>query len=107
MYAYMYSNKVLLLLLSSLSTKINVTPVIAGFFERAVYHQYSKKIFKENLTVTQYAYWDGCSCTDALIQIQYNYLWALDEKDCTYVRLFAMVFSKAFDSVKHSLEGES
>ena len=43
---------------------------------------------------------------DALIQIQYNYLWALDEKDCTYVRLFAMGFLKAFDSVKHSLVGE-
>ena len=51
----------------------------------------------ENLTVKQYAYREGCSCTDALIQIQYNYLKALDDKDCNYVRLFAMDFSKAFD----------
>ena len=50
-----------------------------------------------------------CSCTDALIQIQYkgyNYLKALDDKDCNYVRLLAMDFSKAFDNVKHSLVGE-
>ena len=47
------------------------------------------------MTVTQYAYRDGCRCTDALIQIQYNYLNALDDKDCNYVRLFIMDFSKA------------
>ena len=46
------------------------------------------------------------SCTDAFIQIQYNYLRARDDKDCNYVRLFAMDFSKAFDNVKHSLVGE-
>ena len=38
--------------------------------------------------------------------MQYNYLKALDDKDFTYVRLFAMDFSKAFDNVKHSLVGE-
>ena len=85
---------------------INMTPVIARCFERTVYHHYSKKLFEENLTVKQYAYREGCSCTDALIQIQYNYLKALDDKDCNYVRLFAMDFSKAFDNVKHSLAGE-
>ena len=34
---------------------INVTPVIAGCFERTEYHHYSKKVFEENLTVKQYA----------------------------------------------------
>ena len=58
------------------------------------------------MRVTQYAYRDGCRCADALIQIQYNYLKALDDKDCNYVRLFAMDFSKAFDNVKHPLVGE-
>ena len=51
---------------------INVTPVIAHCFERTVYHHYSKKVFEEDLTVTHYAYREGCSCTDALIQIQDN-----------------------------------
>ena len=83
---------------------IKVTPVIARCYERTVYHHYSKNQSEESLTVTQYA--EGCSCTDALIQIQYNYLKALDDKDCNYVRLFAMDFSKAFDNVKHSLVGE-
>ena len=41
-----------------------------------------------------------------MIQIQYNYLKALDDKDSNYVRLFAMDFSKAFDNMKHSLVGE-
>lgn len=66
---------------------INVTPVIARCFERTVYHHYSKKVFEENLTVTQYAYRKGCSCTDALIQIQHNYLVALDDKDCIIIML--------------------
>ena len=83
-----------------------MTPVIARCFEKTLYHHYSKKVFEENLIVTQYAYREGYSCTDALIQIQYSYLKALDDKDCNYVRLLAMDFSKAFDNVKHSLVGE-
>ena len=83
-----------------------MTPVIARCFEKTLYHNCSKKVFEENLTVTQYAYRESCSCTDALIQIQYNYLKALDDKDCNYVRLLAMDFSKAFDNGKHSLVGE-
>ena len=45
---------------------INMTPVIGSCFERTVYHHYSKKVFEGNLTVTQYAYREGCSFTDAL-----------------------------------------
>ena len=68
-----------------------MTPVIARCFERTVYHHYSKKVFEENLTVTQYAYREGCSCTDALIQIQYNYLKALDDKDCNYAKFCVFI----------------
>ena len=78
---------------------INVTPVIARCFERTVCHHYSKKVFEENLRITQYVYREGCSCMNTLIQVQYNYLKALDDKDYNYVRLFAMDFSKAFDNV--------
>ena len=63
-------------------------------------------VLEKILTVTQYAYREGCSFTDALIQVQYIYLKALGDKDCNYVKLFAMDFSKAFDNVKHSLVGE-
>ena len=83
---------------------INVTPVIARCFERTVHRHYCKKVFEENLPVAQYAYREGCTFTNALIQIQYNYLKALDYKDCNYVRLFAMDFSKAFE--KHFSVGE-
>ena len=59
--------------------------------------------FEENLTSNQYAYRVGCNCTDAAIDIQNNYFKALDDKDCTCVRIFAMDFLQAFDNVKHSL----
>ena len=36
---------------------------------------------------------------DALINMQYNCLKALDDRECRYVRLFAMDFAKAFDNV--------
>ncbi len=43
------------------------------------------------------------SLGNALISIQYQVCKYLDENDCKAVRLFAMDFSKAFDSVKHNL----
>ena len=49
------------------------------------------------------SYRDGCNCTDAPIDIQNNYLKALDNKDCTCVRTVAMEFSKAFYNVNHFL----
>ena len=66
---------------------INVAPVIASCFEKIVYHKFSKHAFEENLGPTQYAYLEGCNCTDALINIQYN------DRKCRYVRLFAMDFA--------------
>ena len=45
----------------------------------------------------------GGNCTDALLSIQHRTNSYLDNPDCKAVRLFAMDFSKAFDSVKHEL----
>ena len=45
----------------------------------------------------------GGNCTDALLSIQHRINSYLDNPDCKAVRLFAMGFSKAFDSVKHEL----
>ena len=43
----------------------------------------------------------------ALINMQYNSLKALDDRECTrYVRLFTMNFAKSFDNVKHSILNE-
>ena len=35
--------------------------------------------------------------------MQYNCLKALDDRECRYVRLFAMDFAKAFDNIEHSI----
>ena len=55
------------------------------------------------MTASQFAYREGGSCTDALIAIQHAVNQYLDDPQCTAVRLYAMDFSKAFDSVKHDL----
>ena len=79
---------------------INVTPVIARFFEKIVYHEFSKHAFAENLGLTQYAYQEGCNCTDALINMRHNCLKALDDRECRYVRFFAMDFAGLSDKLK-------
>ena len=85
---------------------INVTPVIARCFERYVYRNFSKSTFDDHMCSNQYGYRTGCTCTDALIHMQYNCLKSLDDNNCSCVRLFAMDFSKAFDNVKYSLLGD-
>ena len=45
---------------------------------------------------------DATACTDALINMQYNCLKALDDRECRYVPLCAMDFAKAFDNVRHN-----
>ena len=82
---------------------INITPVIARAFERAVYHTHVESTLEKHLSTTQFAYRKGGNFTNALIAIQHQVCKYLDENDCKAVRLFAMDFSKAFDSVKHNL----
>ena len=93
---------------------INITPVIARTFEKLVYNSQVKSTVEEILSPTQFAYrrggggggGGGGSCTNALLTIQNKVLSFLDRADCKAVRLFSMDFSKAFDSVKHSLLSE-
>ena len=82
---------------------ISITPVIARAFEKAIYRNHAKDIVEQNLSSSQFAYRDGGNCTDALLAIQHTVYSYLDQPDCKAVRLFTMDFSKAFDSVKHSL----
>ena len=82
---------------------INVTSVIARAFEKIVFNAHARDVVEENLTASQFAYREGGSCTDALIAIQHAVNQYLDDPQCTAVRLYAMDFSKAFDSVKHDL----
>ena len=55
---------------------------------------------------SQFAYREGESCTDALLLIQNKICEFLDDPKCKAVRMFALDFSKAFDSVSHQLLAE-
>ena len=57
--------------------------------------------FENHFSTSQFAYRMGGNCTNALLSIQHRINSYLDNPDFKAVRLFAMDFSKAFDSVKH------
>ena len=78
---------------------INVTPVIARAFEKAVYHTHGKQAVEGNLSQTQFAYRQRGNCTDALLTIQHHICKFLDDSNCEAVRLSTMDVSKAFDSL--------
>lgn len=82
---------------------INSTPVIARAFEKCVYNIHARDTVEKHLSSTQFAYRTGGSCIDALISMQHIAYSYLDDPKCKAVRLFAMDFSKAFDSVNHEL----
>ena len=82
---------------------INITPVIARAFEKVVYNTFVKEAVEENLSTTQFAYRESGNCTSAPLTIQHFIKKHLDNLDCEAVRVFAVDFSKAFDSVRHEL----
>ena len=61
---------------------INITPVIARTFDKAVYNTFVKKAVEENLSTTQFAYRESGNCTSALLAIQYFIKKHLDNPDC-------------------------
>ena len=81
---------------------INVTSVIARTSKKVLYHTHVKVVIEKNLSPTQFAYGQEGNCTNALLSIQHHVYRHLDNSDCKALRLFAMGFSKAFDSVNHS-----
>ena len=62
-----------------------------------------KEAVEENLSTTQFAYRESGNCTSALLAIQHFIDKHIDNPDCEAVRVFAIDFSKAFDSVRHEL----
>ena len=85
------------------SATLNITPVIARAFEKVVYKSYVKNIVESSFCPTKFAYREGGSCTGTLLTMQHEILKSLDQKGCNEVRLLAMDFSKAFDTVKHDM----
>ena len=76
---------------------------IARAFEKVMLRIHARDIIEENLSATQFAYREGGSCTNALLSTEHKVNQYLDTPECKAVRLFAMDFSKAFNSVKHDL----
>lgn len=78
---------------------INVTSVIARAFEKIVLRVHARAIMEEHPSPTQFVYWEGGSCTNALLPIQQKVNQFLDTAECKTVLLFAIDFSKVFDTV--------
>ena len=76
---------------------ISVALVIARVFEKVGYLFHAKESCENSLAPSQFAYRDGCCCSNALLTIQHRVLSFLDNSACKGVRLFSMDFSKAFD----------
>ena len=74
---------------------INITPVIARVFEKAVYNTFVKEAVEENLSTTQFAYRESGNCSSSLLAIQHFINKHLDNPDCEAVRVFAMDFRAA------------
>ena len=82
---------------------INVTPVIARFFEKVVYRTQAQSVIQNNLYHPQFAYRHAGNCTNALLAIQHQTYKYLDSSDCSAVWIFTMDFRKAFDFVNHTI----
>ena len=77
--------------------------MIARAFEKVVYGTHVRRAVEEGLSPTQFAHRQWGNCMNTLISIQNHVYKYLDNQDCKAVRIFTMDFSKAFDSVNHSL----
>ena len=86
---------------------ISATSVTARTFERTVHSTFSKQNFERYIRNDQFAYRMGGSCTNALLRIQHDiYQASLDDPKIEAVRVFRLDFSKALDSITHSLLSE-
>ena len=65
---------------------INITPVIARVFKKAVYNTFVKESVVENLSTTQFANCVSGNCISALLAIQHFINKHLDNPDCEAVR---------------------
>ena len=81
---------------------ISLTSVISKLFERVVLNLISPT-WRRIMHTDQYAYRPLSSTTCALTAIQHCWLSTLDANPRCYIKVFAIDFSKAFDSVEHSL----
>ena len=83
--------------------RINIAPLIVRAFEKSMYNIHARDTVEQHLSSIQYVYRTRGSCIDAPLSMQQTVYCYLDDPKCKTMRLFAMDFSKAFDSVNHEL----
>ena len=83
---------------------INITPVIARAFEKCMTFTCGTLLSNATSELNSVCLQDrGGSCIDVILSMQHTVYCYLDYPKCKAVRLFAVDFSKAFDSVNHEL----
>ena len=81
---------------------ISSTNVIIRLFERVVVKQELSPVLKSAFGPDQFAYKEGCNTALALLTCHHHWLKWLD-RTTDFVRVFSFDFSKAFDSVPHTI----
>ena len=81
---------------------ISLTNIIMRLLERLVYRNELSIVCDNHIDLDQFAYRKGHNSTMALLKSQHNWLKWLDG-NVDFVRIFSFDFSKAFDSVSHSI----
>ena len=81
---------------------ISLTSIIAKIFERLVLKMITPH-WRSIMHEDQYAYRPLSSTTCALTSIEHHWLSTLDDSKGSYIRVFALDFTKAFDCIEHSL----
>ena len=78
---------------------ISLTPILAKLLERTVAYQLADH-FERTVSSNQYAYKKQCSTNTLLTKLTHDVLSTLDSTPKTVMRLAALDFSKAFDSIE-------
>ena len=81
---------------------LSLTSVFAKVFEKIIYSK-TKYFWQYSVNSDQFAYRPLCSTTSALTLMTHSWLDFLDKHKQSMIRVIAIDFAKAFDTVDHSL----
>ena len=81
---------------------ISLTSVLSKILEKAILCR-TKRLFRDIISDDQYAYRPSSSTTCALVHMIHSWLRYLNSSPASALRVIAIDYSKAFDSVEHDL----
>ena len=81
---------------------ISLTSIVSKILERAILLR-TASFFRETITNDQFAYRRHSSTTSALVHMTHYWLKNLNDNPGSALRIIAIDYSKAFDSVEHGL----